>query len=299
MKTAKAVVRGAGLLGVLGWIGLARWGGSAPELSRAERSQAVALVETPTHTPTHTPMHTPTPASGARFSGPVSAPLPPGPRGQAASAPAAAPPWPGRVGSEGYGPAIERVIESGGAQHALQAVRLLQLCAQLELYDELLPYFPEGQRPKGEAAIVLTEERALLRRCQTVTDALQAQRLALIERALAAHEPGAAAVWGQTMRERAQRGPEVVARLHAALLRGESDVLPELVLLSQPDAGVDAITRRAYALLVPAEGLTVSPRPGLRITLQLPESPLPSRDQEQQAQRLAAQWRALCCAPRP
>lgn len=113
-----------------------------------------------------------------------------GTAGSAATPPTAAPPSPPPVGSEGYGPHIERAQAGDDPQTAWQAVQWLRLCAANASRRTNL----ELNRDRGILPEVMTqlmvEADADGRRCQTVT----AQHLALLPE-LAARAMRAGVPW--------------------------------------------------------------------------------------------------------
>lgn len=102
------------------------------------------------------------------------------------------------IGSEGYGAAIRRVLESGTPAQALAASRTLGVCEMQAVTLDAL-HASKAQLPGnvGAQAVGVMEREA--RRCQTVTPELQAQRRALAERALDARVPGAAGEWANVL----------------------------------------------------------------------------------------------------
>lgn len=140
----------------------------------------------------------------------ASAPVTPAPPLVAASAarPAPARPplprlaAPTGVGSEGYGPLIDRALAGEPAAPAWDAVMLLRQCAS----NALRRHSFETARDQGAPAQIMTqlmvEADAEARRCQTVTPRQQALLPELVLRALRqGSAPAAAALSGMGLRE--------------------------------------------------------------------------------------------------
>ena len=100
-----------------------------------------------------------------------------------------------RVGSEGYGPHIERALAGNDAAAAWEAVRWLRRCASNEQRRTSL----EVARAQGIAPEVLTqmmqEADEEARRCQTITDKHHAMLPELASRAMRAGVPEAASAY--------------------------------------------------------------------------------------------------------
>lgn len=132
------------------------------------------------------PLPWPTPGSA-----PASVPSAVGPAPRAQAPLPAAPAAPAGVGSEGYGPLVERIQAGTDAGQAWEAATVLRLCASSEQRRASF----EKARNEGAPATLMTqlmqEEDAHARRCQTVTAQHQALLPELISRALRAGVPAA------------------------------------------------------------------------------------------------------------
>lgn len=160
----------------LGAMGLHRaWQDPAPPAAARPETPALALAP-------------PAPAASAGAL-PAAVPLPVA--ASAASAAAAAP----RIGSEGYGPHIERAQASGDAAQAWEAVRWLRQCATNEARRGSF----ETLRNQGISPEMMTqlmvETDADTRRCQTVTAQHRALLPELATRAMRAGVPEAASAY--------------------------------------------------------------------------------------------------------
>ncbi|PTT92026.1 hypothetical protein DBR42_02785 [Pelomonas sp. HMWF004] len=101
-----------------------------------------------------------------------------------------------RVGSEGYGPHIERAQAGDDIAAIWQAVQWLQQCAaneqQRKTFEQLRN---QGQVPQQAAGTLLADFDAEARRCQTVVDQHRAMLPELAARAMRASVPLAAAAY--------------------------------------------------------------------------------------------------------
>lgn len=146
------------------WIAVFLAGGAAAALwlARHEPPSSPAPAATP---PAAEPLDLPPPASAPAVAGSGRAPTVP-----VAAAPKPAPkPAPPHIGSEGYGPHIDRAMAGGDAAAAWEAMQWLQLCAS---NAERRNSF-EHMRDMGVSPEMMTqlmqEADADERRCQTVT----------------------------------------------------------------------------------------------------------------------------------
>jgi hypothetical protein len=121
------------------------------------------------------------------------------------------------VGSEGYGPHIERAQAGDDIAAVWQAVQWLQQCAsneqQRKSFEQLRN---QGQVPQAHAAALLTQLDTEARRCQTVVDQHRAMLPELAARAMRASVPLAAAAYA---------GAVDPARLSAAQRQEVTDAL--------------------------------------------------------------------------
>lgn len=91
------------------------------------------------------------------------------------------------IGSEGYGPWIQRVLESGSAREASDAVELINAChLGHDIESELLDALPGPLPP-----VYIDSLRRHVQRCQTITADLASQRVRLAQRAVDGNWPGA------------------------------------------------------------------------------------------------------------
>lgn len=127
------------------------------------------------------------------------APQAAGPTPSVAPVPAAAMVAPLRVGSEGYGPHIDRAQAGNDAQAAWEAVGWLRLCASTEARRDSY----ERARNLGVVPEAMTEMMreadAEARRCQTVTTQHQALLPELASRAMRAGVPDAASAYANAV----------------------------------------------------------------------------------------------------
>jgi hypothetical protein len=151
----------------------------------AEPTPAPAAHTAVAALPLHLPASRPGPAAASAASTPAIRPLP-------RMAPSAAAP---RIGSEGYGPHIERAQAGSDAAAAWEAVQWLRRCATTE---EARQSF-EQARNRGVAPELMTqlmqEADAEGRRCQTVTARHRALLPELSLRAMRGGVPEAASVY--------------------------------------------------------------------------------------------------------
>jgi hypothetical protein len=112
---------------------------------------------------------------------------------------AAAAPPPPQIGSEGYGPHIERAQAGSDAQAAWEAVQWLRNCASTEARRNSF----EAVRNQGVAPDMMTqlmvEADAEARRCQTVTAQHRALLPELAARAMRAGVPEAASAYASSV----------------------------------------------------------------------------------------------------
>lgn len=199
----------------------------------------------------------PSPPAPASAVAPLALNLPPAapapgaaPSAVAGSAPPAPvqPPTPPRVGSEGYGPHIERAQAGTDAKAAWEAVQWLRLRATNEARRSSF----ETVRNQGVSPEMMTqlmvESDAEARRCQTVTDLHRSMQAELAARAMRAGVPEAASVYASAMVPAdltpTQRS-EVAADMRRDARTGD---LPSLLgaLVANPAWGLDDAERLAY-----------------------------------------------------
>lgn len=97
------------------------------------------------------------------------------------------------VGSEGFGPHVQRALDSGDPRQALEAARRIASCRPDMDVESMI----NGSHPKYRLVLppearaeVITKERQSQRFCQTLTPDLMAQHEALVMRALEAKVSG-------------------------------------------------------------------------------------------------------------
>jgi len=172
----------------------------------------------------------------------IAAPSPP-------SAPASAPPAVPRtlpaqasdgIGSEGYGPHIERALASGNGKQAMQAIQWLQECQHNSVTQEAFESL-RAQVPSGSASYVtglIEKEQRTGRLCQTVTAQHQAMQTELAQIALQDKIPGAAAAYltatslaGTWQQLPSAQKDEVMASLRRDASSGERNSLTAAVFM--------------------------------------------------------------------
>lgn len=184
---------------------------------------------------------------------PALAPAPAATPAQAASDPAPPQGSGVRVGSEGYGAHVQRALDSGRADQALDAAQWIADCrSNADVEAMLLGSHPKGYRlhlPEAQHREVIEAARRKQQHCLTVTPDLLAQHKALAERALDAKLPGAAKAYADAL------GPDATAaeRERAVQALREAvrvgDPMAVLVLLN-PDFGLPRVELQSYRLLV-------------------------------------------------
>lgn len=162
------------IAGVAVAAGIAVWLGTGREPKPASPSSAAMPLPLPWPTPGSAPASRPGPAE-------------PAPRAQLS--PSAAATAPAGVGSEGYGPLIERAQSGNDASQAWDAAMLLRQCASSDQRRSSFEKARNEGAPATLMAQLMQEEDAHARRCQTVTAQHQAMLPELISRALRAGLP--------------------------------------------------------------------------------------------------------------
>ncbi|CAM3784742.1 hypothetical protein [Roseateles saccharophilus] len=144
-----------------------------------------------------------------------------------------------RVGSEGYGPHIERAFVGTDAADAWEAVKWLRLCASNEARRSSY----EQARAVGVVPEVMTqlmrEADDESRRCQTVTAQHQAMLAGLASRAMRARIPGAATTYA---------GAVVPGELTAEQRREVADAMRQEANAGAPSLLDAALSNRAWGL---------------------------------------------------
>ena len=139
-------------------------------------------------------------AAAAASSSHLALPSPPEPPASSSPQPAPrpAPPlqtgeWVRGIGSEGFGPHVQRALDSGDPRQALDAARWIASCRPDRDVESMI----NGTHPKYRLVLppdaraeIITKERKNQRFCQTLTPDLMAQHNVLVSRALDAKVPG-------------------------------------------------------------------------------------------------------------
>ncbi len=198
------------------------------------------------------------------------------------------------IGSEGFGPHVQRALDSGDPRQALEAARWIASCRPDRDVESMI----NGSHPKyrlvlppEKRAEVITSERQNQRFCQTLTPDLMAQHQVLVSRALDAKVPGAGLAYydslsletrSPTERERALQG------LRADVEHGQEMAVP---LLALQELGQSRVEQLAYTklmdllvlkgILPPTAGL-VLPKP--------PETPYSLEEQADAAALVTRLW---------
>ncbi|MFG6468427.1 hypothetical protein [Roseateles sp. BYS87W] len=156
-------------------------------------------------------------------------------------------------GSAGYAPLVQRALDSGDPEQALEAARRIAGCNPERDVEAML----NGTHPKYRIVMaqsaqteMINKERQNQRYCQTLTPELRAQYPALVARALEAKVPGAGLAYYDSL-NRETRTPAELARalqaLRADAEHGEEMVVPLMVL---QDLGQSRVERAAYTRLM-------------------------------------------------
>lgn len=143
------------------------------------------------------------------------------------------------IGSEGYGPHIERTHLSDDAKAAWQAVTWLQLCANNNTHEQHFQFVLDSATlPKEDAAAIaqqLQTTRAESRRCQTVVAQHRALLPPLALKAMRGNVTGAAAVYAGQINFSALE-PAMQAELSSAI-RADTGAGDAMTLLNTGLAG--------------------------------------------------------------
>ncbi|MBB5202735.1 hypothetical protein HNQ51_000028 [Inhella inkyongensis] len=141
-----------------------------------------------------------------------------------------------KIGSEGYGPHVQRALDSGDAAQALEAANWIAQCKPEFDVEAAL----NGTHPKYRIQVAdevraewIERERLTQRLCQTLTPDLLAQHRALAQRAFEAKLPGAGLALYKTLpREERNESERALAlrALRADAERGEALAVPVLAL---------------------------------------------------------------------
>lgn len=160
-----------------------------------------------------------------------------------------------RVGSEGYGPHIERAASGSNPDLWLLASQVTVRCNREAAFLDLL-HARKGKRDADALATMIRESEAQIRLCQTVTQSHTDLALPLLKRAAAAGADGAGIVFAQLLGADATSADRHIMRqaLESDLAREHQEAIVYLAIFGGPVLGVDAVRQRAYALFLDAHG---------------------------------------------
>jgi hypothetical protein len=199
------------------------------------------------------------------------------------------------IGSEGFGPHVQRALDSGDPRQALDAARWIASCQPDMDVESMI----NGTHPKYRLILtpevraeVITKERQTQRLCQTLTPDLMAQHKALALRALDAKVPGAGLAYYKSL-DRENRSPAEGTRalqgLRADVERGQELAVPVLAL---GELGQSRVEQLAYQkllnllvlkdILPPTAGGLLPPKP--------PEPPYSIAEQSEAAALVSRLW---------
>lgn len=189
------------------------------------------------------------------------------------------------IGSEGFGPHVQRALDSGDPRQALQAARWIASCRpDMDVESMITGTHPKYRLvlPPEARAEVIAKERQNQRYCQTLTPDLMAQHQALAMRALDAKVPGAGLAYYDSLslesrtpaeRERALQG------LRADAEYGQEMAVPLLALQA---LGQSRVEQLAYTKLMDLLILKAVLPPTAGLVLPTPPDP-PYSPEEQSA----------------
>ena len=199
------------------------------------------------------------------------------------------------IGSEGFGPHVQRALDSGDPRQALDAARWTAKCHPDNDAEAML----SGNHPKYRLVLspearqkVITNARKEQRRCQTLTPDLKAQHRALALRALDAKVPGSGLAYYQSL-DRENRSPAELARalqgLRQDVEQGQDLAVPPLALA---ELGQSRAERLAYdkllRLLVLKDVLPAAP--GGLMPSKPPDPPYSPEEQAEAAELVKRLW---------
>ena len=134
------------------------------------------------------------------------------------------------MGSEGYAPRIQRALEQGTANEALQAARDISRCRDVDADVARVYAQRDAERdPRRASGWLKTIDwlQAEQRKCQTLTPALSAQKLPLLLKAAQGGAEGAAASYA------AEQSPrDAVPAVIVTALRRDAEAGHDLSLLA-------------------------------------------------------------------
>ncbi|MEK8045770.1 hypothetical protein [Ideonella margarita] len=157
------------------------------------------------------------------------------------------------IGSEGFGPHVQRALDSGDPRQALDAARWINSCRpDMDVESMINGSHPKYRLvlPADQQASVITKERQNQRRCQTLTPDLMAQQSMLALRALDAKVPGAGLVYYNGLNPEARSPAELERALEGLRVdaaHGEEMAVP---LLAIGKLGQSRVEQLAYTRLM-------------------------------------------------
>lgn len=200
------------------------------------------------------------------------------------------------VGSEGYGPVVQRALDLRDAKLALAAMRLVQDCGLNRTLQVGMERFRQDAKfPQDTLKTVLEGLQAEERRCQTLTPAL-ADPVALGEIAMDGGARGAAAAYYRI--SGGVIAPSLSERMTAGLqtdaLDGDANSVAVLLLQGRR-SGLPEVQMRAYERAAERMDLPV-PQDVLKLEALVGRSqPLGAQDEKRardMAQRIVDAWRS-------
>lgn len=198
------------------------------------------------------------------------------------------------IGSEGFGPHVQRALDSGDPRQALEAARWIASCRpDMDVESMINGTHPKYRLvlPADQRAAVITNERQNQRYCQTLTPDLMAQHQALALRALEAKVPGAGLAYYDSLNRDSRSPAELERALRGLRVDAENGQEMAVPLLALQSLGQSRVEQLAYTklmdllvlknLLPPTAGLTL-PKP--------PDVPYSPEEQAEAAGLLKRLW---------
>lgn len=259
----------------LGWRADAQAGAAAPAASAASSAHLALPTAAPVARETAAPASLP--------------PTPPRPAPSAPTADAVT-----GIGSEGFGPHVQRALDTGDPRQALDAARWIASCRpDLDVESMINGTHPKYRLvlPPEARAGVITQERQNQRYCQTLTPALMAQHQALALRALDAKVPGAGLAYYNSLDREARTPAELERALQGLRIdveHGEEMAVPLLALQSLGQSRVEQLAYTKLMDLMALKGLLPSTA-GL-VLPQPPETPYSPQEQAAAAALVTRLW---------
>jgi hypothetical protein len=206
---------------------------------------------------------------------PASRPVPPSPPRDIAAG----------IGSEGFGPHVQRALDSDDPRQALEAARWIASCRpDMDVESMINGTHPKYRLvlPADQRAAVITNERQNQRYCQTLTPDLMAQHQALALRALEAKVPGAGLAYYDSLNRDSRSPAELERALRGLRVDAEDGQEMAVPLLALQSLGQSRVEQLAYTKLMDLLVLKnlLPPTAGLA----LPKPPEVSYTPEEQAE---------------